>query len=132
MASPPDAVITPSDSIMAPICVITSLPKGDRVVEIHLNSSAPVTLRTIASSDPLNAGGGNDMTDKLNEIDGRLRGVEIDVSTIKERLTHMPTKHEMWVAIAVPTLAIASAIGIVTWWVIQQYLGPILAKAGGG
>lgn len=32
---------------------------------------------------------------KLNEIDGRLRTVETDVATMKERLNHMPTTVEM-------------------------------------
>lgn len=44
--------------------------------------------------------------DKLNEIDGRLRTVENDISTIKERLEHMPKTTQMWMSMGTAALLI--------------------------
>jgi len=50
-----------------------------------------------------------------------------DVATIKERLNHTPTSLQMWLAV----LAVIAPIGGGLWWMVQQYLAPILAKAAG-
>ncbi|WP_141057460.1 hypothetical protein [Stenotrophomonas rhizophila] len=50
------------------------------------------------------------------------------LATIKERLDHMPTKLNMWAAVATIVLPVGAAL----WWVVQQYLGPLLSKAAGG
>jgi len=50
-----------------------------------------------------------------------------DLAIIKERLEHTPTKLDVWKAVA----AILLPIGAGVWWIVQQYLGPILAKMAG-
>ncbi len=62
-----------------------------------------------------------------NDVNGEFRDVSRDVSTIKERLGHTPTTLQMWAAVAATLVPIAGAL----WWIVQQYLGPILAKAAG-
>ena len=51
-----------------------------------------------------------------------------DVAVIKERLTHIPTKLGMWAAVGL----VVASVGGGLWWIVQQYLGPILVKAAGG
>lgn len=48
--------------------------------------------------------------------------------TIETRLEHMPTKLEMWLGVG----AILLTAGGGLWWLVQQYLGPMLANAAGG
>ncbi|HGM6772790.1 TPA: hypothetical protein ACKQAW_003385 [Stenotrophomonas maltophilia] len=50
-----------------------------------------------------------------------------ELSAIRERLSHTPTKLDMWKAVA----AILLPIGAAVWWIVQQYLGPILARMAG-
>lgn len=61
------------------------------------------------------------------DVNGELRGLSGDVSTVKERLSHTPTTLQMWVAVAATLVPLGGAL----WWIVQQYLGPILAKAAG-
>jgi len=71
------------------------------------------------------------MTDKINEIDGRLRIVEQSVIRIETKLDNIPTKTELWRAGAkVAVTTILAAAGVI-WWIVQQYLSPILQKLGG-
>jgi hypothetical protein len=62
---------------------------------------------------------------KIDEIDSRLRTVENSVTRIETKLYHMPTTLHMWAAVG----AVIVPVGIAIWWMVQTYLGPILAKA---
>lgn len=62
-----------------------------------------------------------------NDVNGEFRRVSGDVATVKERQTHTPTTLQMWVAVAGVLIPTGGAL----WWIVQQYLGPILAKAAG-
>jgi hypothetical protein len=62
---------------------------------------------------------------KIDEIDSRLRTVENSVTRIETKLHHMPTTLQMWAAVG----AVIVPVGIAIWWMVQTYLGPILAKA---
>ena len=53
--------------------------------------------------------------------------LKTDVGVVKERLSHVPTKLEMWLAVGAVVLTVGGGL----WWVVQTYLGPILAKAAG-
>ncbi|HEI8112373.1 MULTISPECIES: hypothetical protein [Stenotrophomonas] len=68
------------------------------------------------------------MTD-FSKFDDRLRAVEIDVATIKERITHMPTTVKMWVAIASITIPVGAAVVGILSWVLQNMLEPLLKTA---
>jgi len=68
--------------------------------------------------------------DKINEIDGRVRGVEQKLERIDERLKHMPTTVAMWTAISIVSLAVGSAVVAVLWFAFQKMLEPLLAAAG--
>lgn len=50
-----------------------------------------------------------------------------DLAGIKSQLEHVPTKLNMWTAVAAIILPVAGGI----WWIVQQYLGPLLSKAAG-
>jgi|GEM_PF-2765386 len=56
-----------------------------------------------------------------------LSSMKADLAAIKVSLTHMPTTLNMWMAVGAVTLIVGGGL----WWVVQQYLGPILAKAAG-
>ena len=124
-----DQATVPEDSHAGPIAVVSSIPDVARVVEIRISSRAPV-LRTITTVS--SEGESPPMSDKLNEIDGRLRTVETDVATIKERLNHMPTTVGMWTALLGVVVPVGVAVVGVLWWVIQSSLAPLLEKAVGG
>jgi hypothetical protein len=61
--------------------------------------------------------------DKLNEIDGRLRTVEIDLAGIKERLSHMPTTNKM-----VATMGSTAVLVILASWAVLTFAGPGIMK----
>lgn len=56
-----------------------------------------------------------------------LASAKTELAAIRVSLTHMPTTLHMWMAVGAVTLAVGGGL----WWVVQQYLGPILAKAAG-
>jgi len=61
--------------------------------------------------------------DKLNEIDGRLRTVEIDLAGIKERLSHMPTTNNMLV-----TMGSTAVLIVLASWAVLTFAGPGIMK----
>lgn len=63
----------------------------------------------------------------LAMVNNTVSSVQTDVAVIKERLSHTPTTLQMWMAVA----AVLVPIGGAFVWIVQQYLGPILAKAAG-
>lgn len=62
---------------------------------------------------------------KLGDSSAAMQG---DMSAIRERMTHMPTKLAMWAAVG----AVVVTVGGGLWWIVQQYLGPLLTRAAGG
>lgn len=69
-----------------------------------------------------------EMRQALFKVADEMSAARVELATIKERLDHMPTKLSMWTAVA----AIVFPVGAGLWWIVQQYLGPLLAKAAGG
>lgn len=122
----PTLVAKPSDIASSQA---QSTPTGQQVVEFYVSSSAPI-FRAHAVQQA--ASGGDDVSDKLNEIDSRLRGVETDVAVIKELLNHIPTLAQLWKALAWAGGTIIVAFVGGGWWAVQQYLSPILHKLSGG
>ena len=61
-------------------------------------------------------------------VSNTLSAVQTDVAVIKERLSHTPTTLQMWLAV----VAVLVPVGGALIWIVQQYLGPLLAKAAGG
>lgn len=57
--------------------------------------------------------------EKLNEIDTRLRAVENDISTIKERLLHMPKTTQMWVSMGTCAVLILGGM-----WTLMTTMAP--------
>lgn len=109
-----------------PSIVISSPPGGPETYTVRMSPNA---RSLVLKRDPISSSAPPpeaDMTE-LSKIDDRLRGVEIDVAAIKTQLTHIPTKLNMWTAFAASVITVGGAL----WWVVQAYLGPILAKAAG-
>lgn len=97
----------------APVAVVSSQPDSVRVVELVVSADQPrcrVAVQTVDS-------GGSDphMSDRINDLDTRLRTVETALSRIEERLKHMPTSLQAWGMVA--------ALGAVIWGVVQ-FAGP--------
>lgn len=65
--------------------------------------------------------------DSVSKVETSLSDVRERIVKIETRIEHMPTKLEMWAGVG----AIIVAVGGALWWIVQQYLGPILAKAAG-
>ncbi|MHC9012131.1 hypothetical protein ACYX79_10960 [Stenotrophomonas rhizophila] len=63
------------------------------------------------------------MTDKLIEIDGRLRNVEIDVATIKTRLESMPRTTQMWASMGTAALLVIAGS-----WALLTLVAPNVIK----
>ena len=99
------------------------------------------------NAGPLVPGGGpphdGGMEARLAKVEATVTHVQSDVTMlrdeklgerlagIKERLNHMPTKLQMWVAVIVTIAGVVSTTGSVLWWIAQQFLTPILAKMVG-
>lgn len=69
-----------------------------------------------------------EMRGSLDRLNNTTASIQTDLAVVKERLNHMPTTVAMWGAVA----AVLIPIGAALWWIVQQYLGPILTKAAGG
>jgi len=69
-----------------------------------------------------------EMRQAMVKVADEVSAARVELATIKERLEHMPTKLSMWTAVA----AIVLPVGAGLWWIVQQYLGPLLSKAAGG
>lgn len=77
--------------------------------------------------------GGNDMSERISRLETQMDRLQsevtdlrIGVARIDERLGHMPTSAAMLTYFGVALVAILAG----AWWVVQQYLAPILAAAG--
>ncbi|WP_256643665.1 hypothetical protein [Stenotrophomonas sp. 9(2022)] len=77
--------------VQFPEAIVSSSPTGVRTVVVNIAPSAPV-LKTVQSA--VSSGASNVMSD-FSDLDKRLRTVETDVATVKERLNHVPTKADM-------------------------------------
>lgn len=62
------------------------------------------------------------------QMAGDLSAVKADLAAVKVSLSHMPTTLSMWGAVGTVSLIIGGGL----WWLVQQYLGPLLAKAAVG
>lgn len=69
-----------------------------------------------------------DVKAAMGRIETETSALKTEVAVMRERLSHMPTKLEMWTGVAL----VLSAVGGGLLWMVQQYLGPLLAKAAGG
>jgi len=105
----------PGFVVQFPSAIVSSSPVGVRTVVVRVGPSAPV-LKTI---EPAVSSGATNLVNDMSDLEKRLRGVETDVATIKERLTHMPTKLEMQsmltsaqtkILLAIATLAIGAGL----------------------
>lgn len=68
-----------------------------------------------------------EMRSSTAKMADELAMAKADLAAIKVSLTHMPTTLQMWMAVGAVTLLVGGGL----WWVVQQYLGPILSKAAG-
>lgn len=66
----------------------------------------------------------------IEQFDGRLRQVEQGLVRIETKLDNVPTKTELWRAGAKVAIAVILSAGGVVWWIVQQYLAPILKGVG--
>lgn len=69
-----------------------------------------------------------EMRSSTAKMADELATARADLAVIKVTLTHMPTTLQMWMAVGAVTLVVGGGL----WWLVQQYLGPMLAKAAGG
>lgn len=77
--------------VQPPAAIVSSSPDGVRTVVVRIGPTAPL-LKTVEY--PVSSGG-MELMSEITELDKRLRNVETDVATIKERLNHVPTKAEL-------------------------------------
>ena len=73
-----------------------------------------------------------DLKSSVGRLEVETANVRTEVAVIKERLTHVPTKLEMWTGVAVVVFSVGASVGGGLWWLVQAYLGPLLLKAAGG
>jgi hypothetical protein len=68
---------------------------------------------------------------RLCGVEGRLGGVEGRLSVVEERLSHTATK--TWVLGCAVALLLATLSGTLggVWWIVQQYIGPLLRASAG-
>jgi hypothetical protein len=68
---------------------------------------------------------------RLSGVETRLSGVEGRLGIVEERLTHTATK--TWVLGCAVALLLATLSGTLggVWWILQQYIGPLLRASAG-
>jgi hypothetical protein len=68
---------------------------------------------------------------RLGGVEGRLSGVEGRLGVVEERLSHTATK--TWVLGCAVALLLATLSGTLggVWWIVQQYIGPLLRASAG-
>jgi hypothetical protein len=68
---------------------------------------------------------------RLCGVEGRLGGVEGRLGVVEERLSHTATK--TWVLGCAVALLLATLSGTLggVWWIVQQYIGPLLRASAG-
>jgi hypothetical protein len=68
---------------------------------------------------------------RLGAVEGRLCGVEGRLGVVEERLSHTATK--TWVLGCAVALLLATLSGTLggVWWIVQQYIGPLLRASAG-
>ncbi|MGY3229448.1 hypothetical protein ACVWWJ_000932 [Luteibacter sp. HA06] len=68
---------------------------------------------------------------RLCGVEGRLSGVEGRLGVVEERLSHTATK--TWVLGCAVALLLATLSGTLggVWWIVQQYIGPLLRASAG-
>lgn len=104
--------------------VVASIQGTSRIVELDLRSYN-TKIRVVSDVLDSSENGGDDpMSDKINEIDGRLRNVEIDVSAMKVRLESMPSTIAMW-----KSMGGAALVTIAGMWAVLTFAGPGIMKA---
>lgn len=73
--------------------------------------------------EPPHDGGMDDLYRRVGALEGHVGGLRTDVAAIKERLNHMPTKHDLWKALwasaAVPILGLIA-------WIVKELVLPFL------
>ena len=116
-----------TDSQIFPAAIVSSQPGGMRVVTLSLRPSGPI-LRVVGST--LSAGSGESMS-STEQLEPRLREVEKGLVRVEAKLDNVPTKTQLL------TLSLKVAAGTLlaivggAWWIVQQYLAPILQKVAG-
>lgn len=74
--------------------------------------------------------GGGDMDARIRALENGMTDVKVSMGKIETRLDHiekhMVTKGQMaiWALLGIFTLVASTVSGV--WWMVQQYLGPIL------
>lgn len=68
-----------------------------------------------------------ELRDSVSSMKSDISSMKERLATIEEKLGHMPTKLGMWTAVALVLISVGGGV----WWMVQQYLGPLLAKAAG-
>ena len=114
-----------------------SSPLQPAEVRVALPYNSPASTLTYQVSAQSSSGSGTDMPG-LDDILARLRQVETDVGTMRvevgkavQRLDTMPTREQLWKALALGGVSVIGALLGVAWWLVQTYLSPILGKLPG-
>lgn len=121
----PPVSVTGQGSFTPTVTVGTTISGVRRVVCTTQTGGISNELTLLTST-----GGPKGEMDKLNEIDSRLRTVEIELAGVKERLNHLPTTAQLWKGLAITGGSALAAIAGGVAWLVQEYLKPILAAAG--
>lgn len=111
--------------VQPPVAIVSTSPGGLRTVVVTISPSAPI-LKTLEKA--VSSGGPKAMSD-TTELEKRLRGVETDVATIKERLNHMPTKAEIQSMLSGAQSKILLAIGAAVLVAVVKWTWPVLFSA---
>ena len=114
-----DAMQVQSTSVATYVYPVPSGSTGQNVVVLVRTVGVGSTSK--ASEDDMTQM--NDVLQRLGNVERDVSIVKTDVAGIKERLNHMPTNTQMY---SLAGFFLLAAIGVL-WWIVQQFLQPILA-----
>jgi hypothetical protein len=113
--------------------VVNSVGELANRVELLTKQNAEIPVRLGVTDTRMNAIDCrfDAVENRLCGVEGRLGGVEGRLGVVEERLSHTATK--TWVLGCAVALLLATLSGTLggVWWIVQQYIGPLLRASAG-
>jgi hypothetical protein len=113
--------------------VVNSVGELANRVELLTKQNAEIPVRLGVTDTRMNAIDCrfDAVENRLCGVEGRLVGVDGRLGVVEERLSHTATK--TWVLGCAVALLLATLSGTLggVWWIVQQYIGPLLRASAG-
>lgn len=73
-----------------------------------------------------------DMSDRIVNLESQVSQLRVDMAEVKTKVSHIETTMLTKGRAATIALGVVVSVFLGGWWIVQQYLSPILASTGSG